>query len=308
LLSADQLLEVHAQLKASLDRLSDQSQKPLLLSLEDRLQRAGILRADGTPDRLRQPKRTLAHRSFTAEKPGTLADPEMAARVERAIRDRRRIWLRHLPDPVSEQQKQRGDDGRFRAWPLQLLFHTISWYLAFETVPIGRSDGLGLIRILRVDRLVMLNEDGNARRNTEQEHEHALERLQRLQLVCGGLYFGDSIDDQLAVMAPASDRTAKPPWGVLRFSCTPQVFQLIREEPHRFPPEHTAHESLPPNPAGDSHPHPMEIRLPNWTIERDWDLRNWLFRWGAGIRIEQPRELRELQLQQAREVVALLQA
>jgi hypothetical protein len=131
--------------------------------------------------------------------------------------------------------------------------------------------------------------------------------LQRLQLVCGGLYFGDSIDDQLAVMAPATGRTAKPPWGVLRFSCTPQVFQLIREEPHRFPPEHTAHTSLPPNPAGDSHPHPVEIRLPSWTIERDWDLRNWLFRWGAGIRIEQPLDLRELQLQQAREVVALLQ-
>ena len=38
-----------------------------------------------------------------------------------------------------------------------------------------------------------------------------------------------------------------------------------------------------------------------------WDLRHWLFRWGAGIRIEQPLALRELQLQQAREVVALLQ-
>jgi hypothetical protein len=121
------------------------------------------------------------------------------------------------------------------------------------------------------------------------------------------LYFGDSIDDQLAVMAPATGRNAKPPWGVLRFSCTPQVFQLIREEPHRFPPEHTAHTSLPPNPAGDSHPHPVEIRLPSWTIQHDWDLRNWLFRWGAGIRIEQPLDLRELQLQQAREVVALLQ-
>lgn len=305
LLSADQLLEVHAQLRASLDRLSDQSQKPLLLSLEDRLQRAGILRADGRPDRLRQPKRALAHRSFTEEKPGTLADAEMSARVERAIRDRRRVWLRHLPDSVSDQQRQRGDDGRFRAWPLQLLFHNISWYLAFETFQIGRNDGLGLIRILRLDRLVLLNEDGNARRSTEQEHEHALERLQRLQFVCGGLYFGESIDDQLAVMAPASGRTARPPWGVLRFSCTPEVFQLIREEPRRFPPEHTAYGSLAPNPAGDTHPYPVEIRLPSWTIERDWDLRTWLFRWGAGVRIEQPQDLRDLHRQRAQAVMEL---
>ena len=297
LLSADQLLEVHAQLKASLDRLSDQSQKPLLLSLEDRLQRAGLL----TPDRRRQPKRALAHRSFTEEKPGTLADPEMSARVERAIRDRRRVWLRHRPDPIDDAQRQRGDDGRFRAWPLQLLFHNISWYLAFETFQIGRTDGLGLIRILRVDRLVLHNEDGNIRRNTEAAHSWALERLQRYLHICGGLYFGDSIEDQLAVMESPSGRRPLHPWGVLRFSCTPPVFALIREEPHRFPPEHTTYSS----PGGDSHPHQVELRLPHWTIDRDWDLRNWLFRWGAGIRIDEPLALRQQQLQQAREVVEL---
>ena len=322
LLSADQLLEVHAQLKASLDRLSDQSQKPLLRSLEERLQRAGLLDAAGTPSRRVQAKRALAHRSFTEEKPGTLADPEMAARLERSIFDRRRVWLRHLPDPVSEEQRQRGDDGRFRAWPLQLLFHNISWYLAFETVAIGRRDGLGLIRVLRVDRLVLLHDDGHVRRGSDQEHQDAMERLQRLLHVCGGLYFGESIDDQLAAIAPVSGRRVEPPWGLLRFSCTPEVFALIREEPNRFPPEHSAYarpiagdrrtvagpcDTLQPNPSGDSHPYPVEIRLPIWTLERDWDLRNWLFRWGAGIRIEQPLALRELQLQQAQQVVALLQ-
>jgi hypothetical protein len=49
----------------------------------------------------------------------------------------------------------------------------------------------------------------------------------------------------------------------------------------------------------------VEIRLPHWKIDNDWDLRNWLFRWGAGIRIEQPTGLRDLQLEQAREVMAL---
>ena len=49
----------------------------------------------------------------------------------------------------------------------------------------------------------------------------------------------------------------------------------------------------------------MELLLPRWTLDSDWDLRTWLFRWGAGIRIEQPTSLRDLQLQQAREVVAL---
>ena len=320
LLSADQLLQVHAQLKASQDRLSDQSQKPLLLILEERLQRAGILSADGNPDRLRQPRRALAHRSYTEEKPGTLSSLELSPRVERAIRDRRRVWLRHTPDVVDEQRRKRGDDGSFRAWPLQLIFHNISWYLAFETSPIGRSDGLGLIRVLRLDRLVLTKEDGNVRRSSEQEHAHALERLERLMDVCGGVYFGESIEDQLAVMGPLLGRSVKPPYQVLRFSCTPWVFNLIKETPRRYPLEHIAFSKaiqgddskdpntrciLTPNPAGDSHPYPVEFRLPHWTVEHDWDLHNWLFRWGAGIRIEQPIALRQKQLQQAQEVVDL---
>jgi hypothetical protein len=61
------------------------------------------------------------------------------------------------------------------------------------------------------------------------------------------------------------------------------VFPLIRVEPRHFPAEHTTHETLAPIPAVDSHLHPVEIRLHNWTIEHDWDLRNGLFRWGAGI-------------------------
>ncbi|QPN59725.1 AAA family ATPase [Synechococcus sp. CBW1002] len=327
LLSADQLLEVHALLKASLDRLSDQSQKPLLLTLEDRLRRAGLLDAAGVAPGQRHPKRALANRSFTEERQGSLADPQLTPRLERAIRDRRRVWLRHRPDPVDQARRQRGDDGRFRAWPLQLLFHNISWYLAFETFHFGRSDGLGLIRILRLDRLVLLNEDGNTRRSNEAEHNQAMERLQRLLHVCGGLYFGESIEEQLAVM-PQQTRRSEPghrpegadPYSLLRFSCNAAVFRLIREEPRRFPPEHTAYsrplggeadlepgprDSLDPNPAGDSHPYPVEIRLPRWTLQHDWDLRTWLFRWGAGIRIEQPIELREIQLQQAQAVVDL---
>ncbi|MEB3167305.1 MAG: AAA family ATPase, partial [Synechococcaceae cyanobacterium] len=161
LLSADQLLEVHSLLKASMDRLSDASQKPLLLSLEERLRRAGLL--DGGLARRNHGRRALAHRSITVERSGTLAAREQSERIEQAIKQRRRVWLRHLPDGLSDAQRQRGDDGRFRAWPLQLLFHHISWYLAFECDAISTEEGL--IRTLRVDRLVMHGLCGNVMRN-----------------------------------------------------------------------------------------------------------------------------------------------
>jgi hypothetical protein len=49
----------------------------------------------------------------------------------------------------------------------------------------------------------------------------------------------------------------------------------------------------------------VELQLPRWTVADDWDLRNWLFRWGAGIRIEAPIALRELHQQMARDVVGV---
>ena len=312
LLSADQLLEVHSLLKASMERLSDASQKPLLLSMERRLRRAGLL--DGNAGQRNHGRRALAHRSFTEERSGTLAARDPSERIERAIKERRRVWLRHLPDVVTDEQRKRGDDGRFRAWPLQLLFHNISWYLAFELDAIGSPEGL--IRTLRVDRLVFLGLDGHVMRSHEREHQRAMARLERLLHVCGGLWFGNDLDAQLAVMP--QERTDA--YDTLRFSCTPQVFQLIREEPNRFPPEHTAYsrpipghsswspgplDRLAPNPATGSHPYPVELLLPRWTLESDWDLRAWLFRWGAGVRIESPQVLREQHLQQACGVVEL---
>lgn len=318
LLSADQLLEVYALLRASLERLRDASQQPLVDGLEERLRRAGLLQSDQRHRPLA--KRALAHRSLIEERPGTLADRDQSQRLERAMQQRRRVWLRHLPDTPSDAQRLRGDDGRFRAWPLQLLFHNISWYLAFETEAIGHPHGL--IRTLRLDRLVYLGDDGQVRRSQPSDHEGAMERLQRLLELCGGIYFGSDLQAQLAISAPAkSGRTSgQEHYERLRFSCTPRVFELIREEPGRFPLEHTRYskpipgqstwqasllDQLEPNPKGDSHPYPVEVLLPRWTVSDDWDLRNWLFRWGAGLRIEAPVVLRDLHHQMAREVAEL---
>ena len=312
LLSADQLLEIHEMLKSSLDRLSDQSQKPVLNQLRERLIWAKLLPKEGDTGWRRHSKRAMANRSFTNERAGTLSSSDQSQRIEKAILERRRVLLRHLPDPEpSAAEKLRGNDGSFLAWPLQLLFHNISWYLAFETDMTGHSKGL--IRTLRVDRLVLVSDTVNTRRSSEQDHVEAFERLQNLLYVCGGIYFGPSVDAQLNLTN----------FDTVRFSCTEPIFRLIREEPLRFPTEQTRYsrqlpghsgweaselDTLPPNPADDSHPYPVEIRLPGWTVESDWDLRTWLFRFGAGIRIEQPTALRDIHQQMAEDVVSMYSA
>jgi hypothetical protein len=94
---------------------------------------------------------------------------------------------------------------------------------------------------------------------------------------------------------------------------------LIREEPKRFPAEQTRYsqplpgdqwtagplDTLTPNGTGSSHPYPVQILLPAWTVQHDWDLRNWLFRWGDGVRIESPIELKHRHWTTAQGVVNL---
>jgi hypothetical protein len=50
---------------------------------------------------------------------------------------------------------------------------------------------------------------------------------------------------------------------------------------------------LEPGAAHSSHPYPVELDLPAWTVAADIDLRSWLFAFGGGVRIDSPVALRD---------------
>jgi hypothetical protein len=134
-----------------------------------------------------------------------------------------------------------------------------------------------------------------------------LERLQTLLHCSGGIYFGTDLDAQLQLCSPTARVRAKA-MTTLRFRCQSWSFAFIREGLQRYPIEQVrfsqplagdtwwhhpkAPHLLEPGSASDGHPYPVEIDLPRWTVERDVDLRNWLFGLGDGICIEAPAELR----------------
>ena len=64
---------------------------------------------------------------------------------------------------------------------------------------------------------------------------------------------------------------------------------------------------LQPGSRSDTHPYPVELDLPAWTVERDIDLRNWLFGFGAGIRIESPEALRDQHRQELQNALEVYQ-
>jgi predicted kinase len=286
------LLELHQVVEQAAERLADPSAQDLLEELEERLRWAGLLPA---PDAV--PLRVFANRSIVHPellRPDALAVPLQAEKLEAAMLANQRVVLqrfsassRHADSPAGELQ----------VWPLQLVFHNIGWYLAYEDDAIGRREGL--IRTERLDRLGWRRVDVDLTRPVE-ARQRAAQRLAQLMAICGGIYFGDDLDGQLAVLS--GDPQRRQPWmRTVRFHCTAVVFSFLREGLQRFPleqlrlarplpsdswvPHPMAPHVLEPN-ADDSHPYPVEVDVPVWTAERDVDFRRWLGGYGEGVVIE----------------------
>ncbi|CAK6700565.1 AAA family ATPase [Synechococcus sp. CBW1107] len=314
LLSAHRLREIHGVVSQAAGRLADPTAQDLLAELEQRLQWGGLALDTATP------VRAFANRSIVSSalvRPDSLAAERQAEALETAIVERRRIELERY---VSVGSFADSPSGSFRVWPLQLLFHNIGWYLVYEEDAIGTSEGL--IRSERIDRLALRRSERGNRRGDD-VHAQALKRLEWLLHHSGGIYFGDNLDAQQRLASPNPRLRAKH-LVTMRFCCQGWCFAFIREGLQRYPIEHTrfskplpgehwwhhpkAPHVLEPGSPSDTHPYPVELDLPPWTVERDIDLRNWLFGFGAGIRIDSPEALRDEHRQKLETALAVYQA
>jgi hypothetical protein len=323
-LSAPRLREIQALVQQAAGRLADPSAQPLLVELEQRLAWAGL-------DQPAPPLRLYARHGVVDTalvRRESLAAPRGAEAIERAIAQRRRVLLKRFSSAGSHGGTTIGDgSGEWRVWPLQLIFHHVGWYLCVEEDVIGQEHGL--IRCERLDRLALQRISARSgslhggpsdglRRSPERQHA-ALQRLERLLHHSGGIHFGDDISAQLA-LASSSPRTRAVVLQTLRFSATPWAFAFLREGMGRYPREQVrfsrplpgdswwhhpdAPHLLEPNAPTDSHPYPLELDLPSWTIAADIDLRTWLYGFGEGIRVEAPTALREELVNRCRAMLA----
>lgn len=290
ILTARQLKEVHTRIKQAFNHLNDPTIEVLQQAVEERLRWAGI-----EVDAL-VPLRAFANRSIidpAQADPSSMAYRDQLEKVEQAILERHAIEIRE-PRHAS-----------VRVWPLQILFHNIGWYLAYETdaispvLTVARLDRLQLHRVLRQQRKL-------------QEMQHSQERLHRLCRRTGGIFLGDNHEHQQLLAAPTLEREQIEQLvqqGIMqrvRFRCAGAIYTFIREGNNRYPTEQMKLSaplpadswSLPrpaelqPDPNDASHPYPVEIILPCWTAESDIDFRRWLFGFGDRIRIEAPDSLR----------------
>jgi predicted kinase len=323
-LPAPRLREIQALVEQAAGRLADPSAQPLLAELEQRLAWAGL-------NELAPPLRLYARHGVVDTalvRRESLAAPRGAEAIERAIAQRRRLLLKRFSSAGSHGGTTIGDgSGEWRVWPLQLIFHHVGWYLCVEEDLIGQEHGL--IRCERLDRLALQGASTRSgslrsgpsdglRRSPERQHA-ALQRLERLLHHSGGIHFGDDIKAQLA-LASTSPRARAGVLQTLRFSATPWAYAFLREGMGRYPREQVrfsrplpgdswwhhpeAPHVLEPNDPTDSHPYPLELDLPSWTLAADIDLRTWLYGFGEGIRVEAPAELRDELVTRCRAMLA----
>jgi len=312
LLTAPRLVELHHLVRQTALRLEDPSAQDLKKEFDERMRWAGL-----EVDNL-EPVRAYANRSIVGTEhvpEDSLAVAAQAEKLEAAILNGERVMLERYSGAARFDDRPQITET-LRVWPLQLLFHNIGWYLAFEEDNAGQP---GLIRTERLDRLrwVRVERTGRDARQPEQRRP-SMKRLQQLLKYCSGIFFGDDLHAQLDL---CSDDPAvrNRPLRTLRIRCEDWVFNFLREGVQRFPAELTRlskplptdtwkhrpniSASLEPIP-DDSHPYPVEIDMPYWTVEKDVDLKRWIFGFGPGVVVEAPEVLRQKRLDEARKVLA----
>lgn len=310
ILTATQLKELYSLVAKVVGRLNDPTSDVLKQQLETRLRAADIDVDQHIP------VRSFANRSILDPRyalPETLAHQSQLEKVEQAISECKAIRLKVNKDGELEQA----------VWPLQILFHNIAWYLAYQTTDLAE-----VITVARLDRLKLTSLLSQQR--TPPEMLAAQEKLQLLCRRCGGIFFSRDPQLQRDVLGLSFQKPAtlqrplqtlsrsqlevlidKGSMRRVRFRCTPEVFAFMREGFNRYQPEQIGlsrprsgdtwvfPDSIgiaklePLTEDNESHPYPVEFILPSWTVEGDIDFRRWLFGFDSRILIEAPELLRE---------------
>ena len=294
-LSTQRLKDLSHILNESVNKLGDPTASIIQEELNERLQWASIETNEPST-------RVFGNRSIINTglcRADSLANPEKAEKLEHAISHNQRIYI--------ERFKSSGGSGeRIKTpkyvWPLQLIFHNIGWYIAYEEDRVG--NGKRLISTERLDRLALRQVDTNTKRDPEEKNK-SIRRLEKLMEISGGIYFGEDENLQYLLTSLESNELKKNLLTV-RFRSTPDLYKYLREGLQRYPvnqlrlskpikndmwkPGEEGPFSLEPL-EGTTHPFPMEIDLPRWTIENDYDFMKWLLGFGEGIIIEEPKSL-----------------
>jgi hypothetical protein len=303
ILTAQQLERMYTWLNLAFSRINDPTIIELQTALKNRLQMAGVNVDNLVPVRAFANRSIIEHDGSRHTSKSLVSEQELKL-VERAILECRPVSVK-IPDP---DPKRQAGTKVVRVWPLQILFHNIGWYLAFESDEVGST---GLLTVARLDRIELISDRIGRMKRSREDMRKSQQRLEQLCRRSGGIFLGDDLTRQSALSGTSLSATEIQQLlqkGILvcvRFRCSARVYGFIRSGNKRYPAEQmrlsgplpaddwtVPAAKLEADPRGASHPYPVELLVPAWTVESN-DFKGWLFGFGDGLRIESPETLRQ---------------
>ena len=291
-LSQPDLIKVFQILETQVKHLEDPIALPVYETFADRMKAAKFIDSD------QYPVRAIHNHNLVDGQ--MLPDASLAKdskEVESAIAQGQLLELGRLPGSGTFSPEP---DALFRAYPLQLVFHHIGWYLGFEHYEGAKK---GLLQFERLDRL-FLGKPQNKARSRNAQHK-SLQRLIKLYQSSGGIFLG--IDPNLQKQYLSSDPSQREQVEVMiELWFSEAIFPFISEGTQRFP-QRQMKMSQPLNrdfmrqnralfslrKTHDPHfPHRFRVYLPQWSLD-DVDLHRWILGFGGEAKVVKPDRLRD---------------
>lgn len=216
--------------------------------------------------------------------------------LEDAITNGKLLELKRFTGTPKFDIEQEEND-LFCAYPLQIVFHNIAWYLGYEHYQSGKT---GLFEYQRLDRLSSKRDCGQTRGRKLQEK--SLKKLNKLYHASAGILLGKSVSDQQKFLS--TNRLEREQIEiVIELWCNDYSFNFIREGTRRFSTEKIAMSKLLTAKSKDgksifilektkdpNFPNRFQVRFPKWSLN-DIDLKRWILGFGGNIKVVKPEEL-----------------
>ncbi|MBD0261276.1 MAG: WYL domain-containing protein [Tolypothrix sp. Co-bin9] len=188
----------------------------------------------------------------------------------------------------------------FFAYPLQIVFSNLAWYLGFECVD---GDEPGLFRFERLDRLFLGKPQLQNLARSRTEQEKSLQRLQALLKGSAGLFLGNSASEQRKFLSQDKQVRVKACMTV-EVWFNNQIYNFVTEGTKRFaqikmsPPVKRTKVNLPKSifslkqSSDREFPNRFQAILPKWSLD-EFDLLRWIIGFGGNVKVVEPPELVE---------------
>lgn len=289
ILSQSDLLKVFRLLESQAKSLEDPESLAVYETFQERMKWSQLAQSQSYP------VRAIHNRNIVnLEKLPPSALVHKTKELEAAIEQGQLLDLGHL---VGSPRYQAAANNYFLAYPLQLVFHNIGWYLGLEYFT-GKQQGL--LKFERVDRLLLGNKQSWRRSRSEQLI--SLEKLQKLYEASGGIYLGKEVVTQQQYLS--GNKKAEV---TVELWFNDEMFRFVSEGTKRFPLK-----QMKMSPSFDSYlnqenktlfslsgtkdkrfPHRYRVKLPCWCVE-DYDFHRWILGFGGQVKVVSPDKLQQI--------------